>query len=66
MRRNVQRQCRYTAITEARQPLVSATEADPCFRSKSHERHTLIEMPRNQAFPNVRSQSGQWLVMHGG
>jgi hypothetical protein len=56
------RQGRYATITEACQPLVSTAEADPCFRSKGDERHALIEVPTNQAFPTDRRQTGQWVA----
>jgi len=59
-------QCRYTAITEARQPLVSDAEADPCFRSKGLVRHALIEVPTNRRCRLIGvSRALGWLCMSG-
>jgi len=59
------RQCRWTALTEPRQPLVGTAQADPGLRRQGLERHGLIEVPTDQAFPTDRRQSGQWVAMHG-
>jgi len=59
------RQCRYAAITETRQPLVSTAQADPGLRRKGLERLVLIEVAADQAFPTDRRQSGIGVAMHG-
>ena len=59
------RQCRYAAIAETHQPLASAAQADPGLRSMGLERHAIIKMPADQAFPTDRRQSGIGVAMDG-
>ena len=59
------RQCGWTALTELRQPLERAAQADPGLRSKVCERDAIIKMPADQAFPTERCQAGIGVAMHG-
>jgi hypothetical protein len=60
------RQCGWTALTEPRQPLERAAQADPGLRSKVFERDAIIKMPADQAFTTDWCQSGIGVAMHGG
>ena len=60
------RQCRWGACTEAGQPLVGATRADPRASSESRQGKALIEVLVDQTQAAQRRQAGIGVAMHGG
>jgi len=62
--RSASAQCGCTALTEPRQPLDLAAQADPGLRSKVFDRDAIIKMPTDQTFPTERCQAGIGVAMH--